>query len=122
MKDRMQLGPVFGSRDSWSGLAILADTYSNHNGPHNHQHPYLSALVIIIQKYLASKIIVKPKVQIKFFLDFGCPNLKSQVQTFWTLADTKIKRSTHPTTQKLYYRPLILAKYMVFQNVTRCLI
>ena len=43
----MQLGPVFGSRDSWSGLAILADTYSNHNGPHNHQHPYLSALVII---------------------------------------------------------------------------
>jgi len=45
VKDRMQLGPVFGSRDSWSGLAILADTYSNHNGPHNHQHPYLSALV-----------------------------------------------------------------------------
>jgi len=44
-KDRMQLGPVFGSRDSWMGLAVLADTYSNHNGPHNHQHPYLSALV-----------------------------------------------------------------------------
>ena len=45
-----------------------------------------------------------------YFLGFGCPNLKSQVQTFWTLADTKIKRSTHPMTQKLYYRPLILAK------------
>ena len=27
------------------GLAIIADTYSNHNGPHNHQHPYISAMV-----------------------------------------------------------------------------
>jgi len=45
VKDRMTLGPVFGSRDMWSGLAIIADTYSNHNGPHNHQHPYLSAMV-----------------------------------------------------------------------------
>ena len=45
VKDRMTLGPVFGSRDLFSGLAILADTYSNHNGPHNHQHPYLSAII-----------------------------------------------------------------------------
>ena len=27
------------------GLAIIADTYSNHNGPHNHAHPYVSAMV-----------------------------------------------------------------------------
>ena len=44
-RDRMQPGPVFGSRDFFSGLAVVADTYSNHNGPHNHQHPYLSAMV-----------------------------------------------------------------------------
>lgn len=62
-KDRMQTGPVFGSKDHFSGLAIILDTYSNHNGPHNvsgmyacgnviliplciqHQHPYLSAMV-----------------------------------------------------------------------------
>ena len=34
-RDRMQPGPVFGSRDYFSGLAVIADTYSNHNGPHN---------------------------------------------------------------------------------------
>jgi len=44
-KERMVQGPVFGSKDHFSGLAIIADTYSNHNGPHNHQHPYLSAMV-----------------------------------------------------------------------------
>jgi len=44
-RDRMQSGPVFGSRDYFSGLAVIADTYSNHNGPHNHQHPYLAAMV-----------------------------------------------------------------------------
>lgn len=44
-RDRMQNGPVFGSKDEFSGLAIIADTYSNHNGPHNHNHPYLSAMV-----------------------------------------------------------------------------
>ena len=45
VKDRMNLGPVFGSKDFFSGLAILADTYSNQNGPHNHQHPYISAII-----------------------------------------------------------------------------
>jgi len=44
-RDRMVEGPVFGSKDLFSGLAIIADTYSNHNGPHNHQHPYISAMV-----------------------------------------------------------------------------
>lgn len=34
-KDRMSNGPVFGSMDYFSGLAIILDTYSNHNGPHN---------------------------------------------------------------------------------------
>lgn len=35
VKDRMVQGPVFGSKDYFSGLAIILDTYSNHNGPHN---------------------------------------------------------------------------------------
>jgi mannose-binding lectin 2 len=34
-RDRNQLGPVFGSIDNFYGLAIILDTYSNHNGPHN---------------------------------------------------------------------------------------
>ncbi|CAG0897087.1 unnamed protein product [Cyprideis torosa] len=44
-KDRMSPGPIFGSKDRFVGLAIILDTYSNHNGPHNHQHPYISAMV-----------------------------------------------------------------------------
>lgn len=34
-KDRLLDGPVFGSADFFKGLAIILDTYSNHNGPHN---------------------------------------------------------------------------------------
>lgn len=44
-KDRLGDGPVFGNKDYFSGLGIILDTYSNHNGPHNHQHPYISAMV-----------------------------------------------------------------------------
>nr|XP_022343342.1 vesicular integral-membrane protein VIP36-like [Crassostrea virginica] len=44
-RDRNQLGPVFGNKDFFVGLAIFLDTYSNHNGPHNHEHPYISAMV-----------------------------------------------------------------------------
>ncbi|XP_055849872.1 vesicular integral-membrane protein VIP36 [Episyrphus balteatus] len=44
-KDRMISGEVFGSKNLFSGLAIIMDTYSNHNGPHNHNHPFLSAMV-----------------------------------------------------------------------------
>ncbi|OAD56508.1 VIP36-like protein [Eufriesea mexicana] len=44
-KERMKTGPVFGNEDYFQGLAIILDTYSNHNGPHNHQHPYISAMV-----------------------------------------------------------------------------
>jgi len=39
------MGPVFGSKDNFMGLAVYLDTYSNHNGPHNHGHPYISAMV-----------------------------------------------------------------------------
>jgi mannose-binding lectin 2 len=45
VRDRLVPGPVFGSKDMFSGLAIILDTYSNHNGPHNHPHPYVSAMV-----------------------------------------------------------------------------
>lgn len=34
-KDRMVPGPVFGNMDYHHGLAVIVDTYSNHNGPHN---------------------------------------------------------------------------------------
>lgn len=44
-KDILQGGPVFGNKDFFQGLAVILDTYSNHNGPHNHQHPYISAMV-----------------------------------------------------------------------------
>ncbi|KAL1137948.1 hypothetical protein AAG570_009643 [Ranatra chinensis] len=44
-RDRMVDGPIFGSADYFHGLAVIIDTYSNHNGEHNHQHPYISAMV-----------------------------------------------------------------------------
>ncbi|XP_071792682.1 vesicular integral-membrane protein VIP36-like isoform X1 [Asterias amurensis] len=44
-KDKMQSGPVFGSKDFHTGLGVYFDTYSNHNGPHNHPHPYISAQI-----------------------------------------------------------------------------
>ncbi|PAV75076.1 hypothetical protein WR25_02017 [Diploscapter pachys] len=40
-----QMGPVFGGKDYFRGLAVFLDTYSNHNGPHGHSHPYISAMV-----------------------------------------------------------------------------
>ncbi|XP_029172338.1 vesicular integral-membrane protein VIP36 [Nylanderia fulva] len=44
-KERMKGGPVFGNQDYFQGLAVILDTYSNHNGAHSHQHPYISAMV-----------------------------------------------------------------------------
>lgn len=44
-KERMRSGPVFGNNDFFQGLSVILDTYSNHNGAHNHQHPYISAMV-----------------------------------------------------------------------------
>jgi mannose-binding lectin 2 len=34
-RERMKQGPVFGSKDLFEGLAVIIDTYSNHNGEHN---------------------------------------------------------------------------------------
>lgn len=34
-KQRNFLGPVFGSKDYFKGLAIFMDTYTNNNGPNN---------------------------------------------------------------------------------------
>ncbi|XP_025413482.1 VIP36-like protein [Sipha flava] len=44
-RERMKQGPVFGSKDLFEGLAVIIDTYSNHNGEHNHQHPYISSMI-----------------------------------------------------------------------------
>ncbi|CAB4026102.1 vesicular integral-membrane VIP36 [Paramuricea clavata] len=44
-RDKMEMGPVFGSRDFFSGLGIFFDTYSNQNGEHAHDHPYVSAMI-----------------------------------------------------------------------------
>jgi len=44
-KERNILGPVFGSKDHFSGLALFFDTYANQNGEHAHEHPYISAQV-----------------------------------------------------------------------------
>ncbi|VDK62941.1 unnamed protein product [Onchocerca ochengi] len=45
VQDPAQPGPVFGSKDYFRGLGIFLDTYSNHNGPHGHGHPYISAMI-----------------------------------------------------------------------------
>uniref|UniRef100_A0A6A7FUG1 VIP36-like protein n=3 Tax=Hirondellea gigas TaxID=1518452 RepID=A0A6A7FUG1_9CRUS len=45
VKDPMQSGHVFGSKDYFTGLVIVADTYSNHNSAHKHGHPYVSAMI-----------------------------------------------------------------------------
>ncbi|KAG8173867.1 hypothetical protein JTE90_023643, partial [Oedothorax gibbosus] len=44
-KQPLTSGSVFGSLDFFHGLGIFLDTYANQNGPHNHGHPYLSAMV-----------------------------------------------------------------------------
>lgn len=44
-KHRLILGPVFGGKDYFTGLGVFMDTYANQNGPHNHGHPYISAMV-----------------------------------------------------------------------------
>ena len=48
-KERMENGPVFGSKDFFSGLAIVGDTFSNTKAANHlslsHNHPYISAMV-----------------------------------------------------------------------------
>lgn len=39
------LGQALGAESSFRGLGIFFDTYSNHNGEHGHEHPYISAMV-----------------------------------------------------------------------------
>ncbi|KAF2363153.1 Legume-like lectin [Trinorchestia longiramus] len=45
VREPMQTGNVFGSKDFFNGLVVIADTYSNHNAAHKHGHPYVSAMV-----------------------------------------------------------------------------
>lgn len=40
-----RLGPALGAETIFRGLGIFYDTYSNHNGEHGHEHPYVSAMV-----------------------------------------------------------------------------
>ncbi|GFY39790.1 vesicular integral-membrane protein VIP36 [Trichonephila inaurata madagascariensis] len=44
-KEPLTPGHVFGSKDFFSGLGIFIDTVENAAAPHNHRHPYLSAVV-----------------------------------------------------------------------------
>ena len=57
-RDRMQGGPVFGSKDYFSGLAIVADTYSNHNGPHNVKFLSLNSLLFLLIFFLGFSITI----------------------------------------------------------------
>ncbi|XP_075457982.1 VIP36-like protein isoform X2 [Ascaphus truei] len=44
-KDKMQPGPVFGSKDSFMGLGVFVDTYPNEEKQHERIFPYVSAMV-----------------------------------------------------------------------------
>lgn len=60
-RDRLADGPVFGSKDFFSGLGIILDTYSNHNGPHNVNKYYLLKCyliqILILSNFSASTSI-----------------------------------------------------------------
>lgn len=47
VKDPMMEGDVFGSKDFFTGLGVIADTYSNHNGPHNVRRSFFLLLLIV---------------------------------------------------------------------------
>ncbi|KYO40276.1 VIP36-like protein [Alligator mississippiensis] len=44
-KDRMQTGPVFGSKDNFLGLGVFVDTYPNEEKQQERVFPYISAMV-----------------------------------------------------------------------------
>uniref|UniRef100_A0A8C6VS20 Lectin, mannose binding 2 like n=1 Tax=Naja naja TaxID=35670 RepID=A0A8C6VS20_NAJNA len=44
-KDRMQPGPVFGSKDTFIGLGVFVDTYPNEEKQQERVFPYVSAMV-----------------------------------------------------------------------------
>lgn len=46
-RERMKYGPVFGNKDLFEGLAIIIDTYSNHNGEHNVHIYFIEVLNIL---------------------------------------------------------------------------
>lgn len=59
VRERMQPGPVFGSKDLFQGLAIILDTYSNHNGAHNvsiYDHRTLSSTEVVPEASLREVI------------------------------------------------------------------
>lgn len=39
------IGNVFGYKDYFMGMGLFLDTYCNHNGEHNHFHPYVSLMI-----------------------------------------------------------------------------
>ncbi|KAM6965476.1 lectin, mannose-binding 2-like b [Aplochiton taeniatus] len=44
-KERMQIGPVFGNMNQFTGLAVFVDTYPNENKNHERVFPYVSAML-----------------------------------------------------------------------------
>ncbi|XP_054720655.1 VIP36-like protein [Uloborus diversus] len=45
VRDALHSGPIFGSKDYFSGLGLFVDTFDNAATPHQHRHPYISAVV-----------------------------------------------------------------------------
>ena len=65
----MQGGEVFGSKDYFSGLAVIVDTYSNHNGPHNVSLFMIYKLVhdiIDLQNQILNEIQIKTRLKSLF--------------------------------------------------------
>lgn len=44
-KDRMQIGPVFGNMNQFTGLGIFVDTYPNADKTHDRAFPYISVML-----------------------------------------------------------------------------
>ncbi|XP_026997901.1 lectin, mannose-binding 2-like b isoform X1 [Tachysurus fulvidraco] len=44
-RERMQIGPVFGNINHFTGLGIFIDTYPNHENQHERSFPFISAMV-----------------------------------------------------------------------------
>lgn len=51
-RERMKYGPVFGNKDFFEGLAVIIDTYSNHNGEHN-VYNFSNTYLLIINKLIS---------------------------------------------------------------------
>uniref|UniRef100_A0A183B7J7 L-type lectin-like domain-containing protein n=1 Tax=Echinostoma caproni TaxID=27848 RepID=A0A183B7J7_9TREM len=44
-QDPITFGNAFGAPPKFRGLGVFFDTYANQNGPHTHEHPYISVMV-----------------------------------------------------------------------------